>query len=65
MSNTDVRSQKMHPNKLETTSQPDTSDTGRIRVGAGHRLPAPVPPAAVADTGRIRVGAGHRAGTNR
>ncbi len=55
----------MHPNKLETTSQPDTSDTGRIRVGAGHRLPAPVPPAAVADTGRIRVGAGHRAGTNR
>jgi hypothetical protein len=36
------------------------ADQGRIRTGAGIRLPAPRPPVAVADAGRIRTGAGIR-----
>jgi hypothetical protein len=38
---------------------PDTKDAGRIRLGAGYRLPASVP-AEIADPGRIRFGAGYR-----
>jgi hypothetical protein len=36
------------------------ADQGRIRTGAGIRLPAPRPPVAVSDAGRIRTGAGIR-----
>jgi hypothetical protein len=50
----------MQPIRNQATARPETADTGRIRVGAGHRLLPPTPPAEVADTGRIRVGAGHR-----
>ncbi len=38
----------------------NTADTGRIRFGAGCRLPRPDATAALADTGRIRFGAGCR-----
>lgn len=36
-----------------------TDDTGRVRLGGGFRLPAPVP-AEIADHGRVRVGGGFR-----
>ena len=36
------------------------ADQGRIRTGAGIRLPAPRPPLAVSAAGRIRTGAGIR-----
>ncbi len=38
----------------------NTADTGRIRFGAGCRLPRPDAAPALADTGRIRFGAGCR-----
>jgi hypothetical protein len=38
----------------------EVADTGRIRVGAGFRLPPAKLAAEVADAGRIRVGAGFR-----
>jgi hypothetical protein len=47
-------------NSLPAPVSPDNTDTGRIRFGAGARLPRPVAPASIADTGRIRFGAGAR-----
>lgn len=44
----------MKPNQIPAA----LADSGRIRTGAGIR----VPPAAVADSGRIRAGAGIRLG---
>lgn len=48
----------------QTSSTPaivaELADTGRIRVGAGFRLPPTKSEAEVADTGRIRLGAGFR-----
>ncbi len=37
----------------------ETADAGRIRLGAGFKMP-PAHPAAVADAGKIRLGAGFK-----
>ncbi len=47
-------------NSLPSPVSQDNADTGRIRFGAGARLPRPAAPANTADTGRIRFGAGAR-----
>ncbi len=47
-------------NTLPAPVSTDNADSGRIRFGAGARLPRPAAPANIADTGRIRFGAGAR-----
>jgi hypothetical protein len=48
-------------NSVKSNPAPtNTTDTGRIRFGAGCRLPRPDAAPALADTGRIRFGAGCR-----
>lgn len=47
-------------NAAAPAATPAVADTGRIRVGAGFRLPPAKPARAVADSGRIRFGAGFR-----
>lgn len=42
-----------------TAAAESTDDTGRVRLGGGFRLPAPVP-AKIADHGRVRLGGGFR-----
>ena len=41
------------------SSKPEVADHGRIRVGAGYRLPPATSPA-IADPAKIRFGAGYR-----
>lgn len=46
---------------LATAPVKDTTDSGRVCVGAAHRLLAPaLPPKEVSDAGRVSVGAAHR-----
>lgn len=42
-----------------TVPAESTDDTGRVRLGGGFRLAAPVP-AEIADHGRVRLGGGFR-----
>lgn len=50
----------MDQSALPPVARPETTDAGRIRLGAGARILPSAPPAAVKDSGRIRLGAGAR-----